>query len=110
ATFSGDAGASTINVNSGGTLRAIGDLGGGSDSFNLAGTLDTGGDVLNLGAGDDSFTLNDGAVIAGAGIDAGSAASSDVLILDNAAALSFDGGRTANFESLVKQNSGVATI
>src|SRR5690606_9995223 len=98
-------GASTINVNSGGTLRAIGDLGGGSDSVNLVGTLDTGVGVLSLGAGDDSFTLKDGAVITGSGIDAGSAATSDVLILDNAAALSFNGGTTAGFESLVKQNS-----
>lgn len=110
ATFTGDAGASTIDVNGGGTLRAIGDLDGGSDSVNLAGTLDTGAGVLSLGAGDDSFTLKDGAVITGGGIDAGSAATADVLILDNAAAFTFNGGTTAGFESLVKQNSGVATM
>ena len=59
--FTGDAGDSTINVNAGGTLRANGDLGGGSDVVNVTGTLDTGAGALNLGAGNDTLALNDGA-------------------------------------------------
>ena len=110
ATFAGDAGASTINVRAGGTLVASGDLGDGSDALNLTGTLSTPAGVLNLGAGDDTFTLNDGAVINGLGVNAGAATLGDVLLLNNAAALTFNGGTTIGFETLVKQNTGVATM
>ncbi|MCL1633627.1 autotransporter-associated beta strand repeat-containing protein [Luteimonas sp. SX5] len=110
ATMTGSAGANTINVAAGGTLVAAGDLGDGSDTVTLSGTLDTGPGTLNLGAGDDAVTLNDGASLAGAGIDAGAHSAGDVLTLNNALALNFDGSRTAGFESLIKQNTGVATM
>ncbi|WP_051885422.1 autotransporter-associated beta strand repeat-containing protein [Lysobacter antibioticus] len=109
ALLSGDAGASTINVNSGGILRANGDLGDGSDAVNLTGTLDTGAAVLNLGAGDDTLTLNDGAAIVGAGVDAG-AGSADNLVVNNALPLTFGGTGVAGFERLTKQNIGVLTL
>src|SRR3546814_17861019 len=70
-TFTGDAGASMITINAGGTLRASGDLGDGSDALTLAGTLATEGAALNLGDGDDVFTLNDGGLITGSGVNAG---------------------------------------
>jgi fibronectin-binding autotransporter adhesin len=109
-TFTGDAGASTINVRSGGTLVANGDLGDGSDTLNVTGTLSTGAGALNLGAGNDTLTLNDGAVINGVGANAGTATTGDLLVLNNAAALTFNGGTTLGFETLLKQNSGVATM
>ncbi|WP_408953732.1 autotransporter-associated beta strand repeat-containing protein [Lysobacter sp. Hz 25] len=107
--LSGDVGASTINVNSGGILRGNGDLGDGGDAVNVSGTLDTGAAVLNLGAGDDTLTLNDGAAIVGAGIDAG-AGSADNLAINNALPLSFGGTGFAGFERLTKQNTGVLTL
>lgn len=107
-TFTGDAGASMITVNAGGTLRATGDLGDGDDVFTLAGTLDTGGAALNLGDGNDVFMLNDGGVITGAGVNAG--AGTDSLIVDNAAARIFDGASVSGFESLAKQSTGVLTL
>ena len=73
ATITGSAGVNTVLVNAGATLSASGDLGDGNDVVTLAGTLDTGAGSLNLGAGDDALTLNDGAVISGAGVDAGAA-------------------------------------
>ena len=110
ATLTGSAGVNTVLVNTGATLRANGDLGDGNDVVTLAGTLDTGAAALALGSGDDTLTLNDGAAIAGNGIDAGAQSAGDVLILNNALALNFDGGRTAGFESLIKQNAGIATM
>jgi len=107
-TFTGDAGASMITVNAGGTLRASGDLGGGNDALTLAGTLATGAAVLNLGDGDDVFTLNDGGVITGAGVDAG--AGTDSLVVNNAVARILNGASVTAFESLTKQSSGVLTL
>lgn len=106
--LTGDAGASTVNVNAGGTLRANGDLGDGSDALNVTGTLDTGAATLNLGAADDTLTLHDGAVIAGTGIDAGGG-TTDNLIVDNAASYIYDGTGIAGFERLTKRNTGVLT-
>ncbi|UJB19606.1 MULTISPECIES: autotransporter-associated beta strand repeat-containing protein [Lysobacter] len=107
--LTGDAGASTINVNAGGTLLANGDLGDGSDTVNVTGTLNTGTAALTLGAGDDTLTLNDGAAIAGTGVDAG-AGSADNLVINNAANLIFSGADLAGFEQLTKQNAGVLTM
>jgi fibronectin-binding autotransporter adhesin len=110
ATFTGDAGSSTVNVRTGGTLLAGGNLGGGSDTLNVTGTLNTGASALSLGAGDDTFTLNDGAAIAGGGVDAGTATSADTLQVNNAASLSFSGTNVSGFERLIKQNTGVLTM
>src|SRR4029079_12439441 len=71
AAMTGDAGASTININAAATLRANGNLGGGSDVVNLTGTLATGAAVLNLGDGNDTLVLNDGGTFTGAGVNAG---------------------------------------
>ncbi|MGO4322607.1 autotransporter-associated beta strand repeat-containing protein [Pseudomonas sp. KB_12] len=108
AILTGSAGANTININSGATLQANGSLGNGTDNVILAGTLNAGGAALDLGAGDETLTLRDGAAISGVGINAG--IGNDQLLLDNALALTFNGGATAGFESLLKQNSGVTTL
>src|SRR5690606_5048959 len=93
----------------GATLVAGGDLGDGNDDVDLAGTLDTGVAGLALSAGDDTLTLHDGASLDGTGVDAGGG-TGDQLILDNAAAFTFDGGMTTGFEALLKQNTGIATM
>ncbi|MGR4867942.1 autotransporter-associated beta strand repeat-containing protein [Variovorax sp. LARHSF232] len=111
ATLTGSAGANTITVGVTGTLRADGDLGDGNDSVTLAGLLSTGAGTLALGAGDDVLTLQDGSFIeSGDGGVAAGAGGNDQLILDNASAMVFDGGQTAGFETLLKQNSGTATM
>jgi fibronectin-binding autotransporter adhesin len=105
--LTGDGGASTITVNVGGVLRANGDLGDGADAVVLAGLIDTGSGALNLGAGNDRLTLNDGGVILGT-IDGGTG--TDSLIVDNAVARTLDGGQIAGFETLAKQNTGTLTL
>src|SRR5690606_24119825 len=110
ATLTGGSGASTLNVNAGATFRANGDLGDGDDTVNIAGTLATGAASLDLGAGDDVVILNDGASITGLGLDAGSAATADLLVLSHVDPLAFDGGLTAGFERLAKQGAGTATM
>ncbi|MFC7397598.1 beta strand repeat-containing protein, partial [Chelatococcus sp. GCM10030263] len=108
AAITGDAGAATITVGTGGTLRANGDLGAGSDIVTLAGLLDTAGGRLRLGDGDDSLTLADSAAINGAGVDGGTG--TDALVADNASTLILDGASVTGFESLTKQNSGTLTL
>jgi len=108
ALLTGSNGVNAIQVNSGGTLRANGSLGLGNDTVTLAGTLDTGGSALSLGDGNDVLTLRDGATIAGAGVDGGTGLNQ--LVLDNAGALTFNGSQTAGFTSLLKQNTGTATM
>ena len=70
--LSGSAGANTVMVGEGGTLRATGDLGDGNDVLDVAGTLDTDAGSVLLGAGDDTLTIHDntriiGTVMAGVG-------------------------------------------
>ena len=71
--ITGSAGVNTVNVGAGGTLLATGDLGDGADVLDVAGTLDTGGGVFALGAGNDNFIVHDGTVTGtvdgGAGLD-----------------------------------------
>ncbi|WP_165357412.1 autotransporter-associated beta strand repeat-containing protein, partial [Sphingosinicella sp. CPCC 101087] len=106
ASLTGDAGASTINVAGGATLRAAGDLGGGSDTVNLTGTLATGGSVLNLGLGDDSLVINDGATIGGARIDGGGGVDDLRVVVNNASSPpTLDSGSVSGFESLTKQGT-----
>ncbi|AEG50605.1 outer membrane autotransporter barrel domain protein [Sphingobium chlorophenolicum L-1] len=105
--FTGDAGASAITVNAGGTLRATGDLGDGADMLVLAGVIDTGGAALNLGAGDDGLTLNDGGTISGT-VDAG--AGTDTLVVNNVAARTIDAAQVTGFEALGKQGTGTLTL
>ena len=96
ATLTGDAGASTINVASGVTLRAAGDLGGGNDVVNVTGTLTTGAGTLALGDGDDTLVLNgfSGSFSGGAGTDA--------LQINNASLRVLDGANVTGFETLAK--------
>ena len=101
--------ASTVVAN-GATLTVNGSYAGSSsaDTFAVAGTV-SGTGLIDLGAGDDVVTLNDGAVI-GATISAGSQSAADTLVLNNAAMLSVDSSAIAGFEQLTKQNAGTATL
>ncbi|QGW82579.1 autotransporter-associated beta strand repeat-containing protein [Variovorax paradoxus] len=106
----GDAGASTLNVNVGGTLRAGGNLGAGADTATLAGTLNTGAGTLDLGADNDTLALNDGGTIAGIVSGGTESGAGDTLRVNNTASRTLDGTSTAGFETLVKQGSGTLTL
>ena len=103
ATFTGDAGASMINIASGATLRATGDLGGGDDVVNLTGTLSTGTGTLALGAGNDTFVISDPASF-NARIDGGTGA--DALQINGTLFRTLDSASVTGFETLTKTLSG----
>jgi fibronectin-binding autotransporter adhesin len=106
-TITGDASANIINVNSGGMLIATGDLGGGSDTVTLAGTLNTGAGTLSLGGGNDTLTLNDGGVITG-GVMGG--AGTDTLLVNNTANRTLTATSVPGFEVLDKQGTGILRL
>ena len=107
ATFTGDAGASTINVASGATLAASGDLGGGSDTVNLTGALNTGAGTLSLGGGNDTLVLNEPAVLTG-GVIGG--AGTDALQVNNATNRTLTAAQVSGFETLNKTLGGILTL
>jgi fibronectin-binding autotransporter adhesin len=107
AAITGDASANIINVNSGGTLLATGDLGGGSDVVTLAGTLNTGAGTLSLGSGNDTLRLNDGGVITGSVLGG---AGTDTLQVNNTVAMTLAGGSFSGLESLNKASVGTLTL
>ena len=107
AIFTGDAGAGTINVASGITLRAAGDLGGGNDVVSVAGTLNTGAGTFSLGDGNDALVFNDpgtfsGSIAGGTGIDA--------LQINNANFRALNGANVTGFETLTKTLGGILTL
>ncbi|WP_181172814.1 autotransporter-associated beta strand repeat-containing protein [Mesorhizobium sp. B2-1-5] len=110
--ITGDAGASTINIAAGGTLLGNGDLGDGSDAVNLTGTLNTGAGALNLGAGNDTFVLNDGAVITGTinGGTGGETGAGDTFRVVNTANRTVQAAGISGFESLDKQGTATLTL
>ena len=103
ATITGSAGVNTVNV--AGTLRADGDLGDGADVLDVAGTLDTGTGTFALGAGDDTFTINDGTTVIGI-VDGG--AGTDIFNTDIATAANL--GAAQGFETLDKTGAGVLNL
>lgn len=113
ASIFGNDSSSTINVNAGGTLVANGSLGGGGNTVNLSGRLDTGAGILNLGSGNDLLVLNDGAVVEGGGVEAGSGSESgagDVLRVNTTAGMTVAGQSVTGFETLDKQGTGTLTL
>ncbi|HEU5137468.1 MAG TPA: autotransporter-associated beta strand repeat-containing protein [Steroidobacteraceae bacterium] len=105
ATITGSAGANTVNVVSGATLRATGDLGDGADLLDVAGVLDTGSGTLSLGDGDDTFTIHDGTVVSGT-VVGGSGINTFATDIAGAANL----GAVSGFQSLVKTGAGALNI
>ena len=113
AVVTGDGLSNIINVNGGGVLTATGDLGGGGDTVNVSGTLDTGAGVLGLGQGNDTLVLNDTAVFSGGGVDAGTGGESgagDTLRVVANSTRTLDGADVTNFESLIKGGSGILIL
>ncbi|WP_260590772.1 autotransporter-associated beta strand repeat-containing protein [Variovorax sp. DXTD-1] len=108
--LTGDAGAQTVTVNTGGTLLANGNLGGGNDTVNLTGTLNTGAGSLQLGDGDDTLVLNDGAQMLGGGVGSSGGSGTDTLVVNTALGYTLDGGKIDTFDILTKQNTGVLTL
>ncbi|TPI64393.1 hypothetical protein FJ417_01810, partial [Mesorhizobium sp. B3-1-7] len=110
--ITGNTGNNTVNIKTGGIFRATGDLGGGSDNVNLTGTLNTGVGALNLGAGNDTLTLNDGAVLTGT-VNAGTGGETgagDTLRVINTVNRTVQGAGISGFESLDKQGTGTLTF
>ena len=99
----------TTSIAAGATLQVDGNYFGtaGNDTMTVSGTV-SGAGVIDLGDGDDTLTLNDGFAITGR--IGGGAGSSDVIVLNNASALSFDAAVTQGFELLDKRNTGIATL
>jgi fibronectin-binding autotransporter adhesin len=105
ATVTGDAGINTVSVGAGGTLLAVGDLGAGNDTLDVAGTFDTGGGVFWLGDGDDNFIVRDGTVVIGT-IDGGAGVDTRTYDINTSANL----GALMNFEGLTKTGMGVLNV
>jgi fibronectin-binding autotransporter adhesin len=103
--LSGSAGANTVTVDEGAVLRASGDLGGGNDVLDVAGTLDTAGGSLALGDGDDTLTIHDNTRIVGT-VEAG--AGNDTFNADIATVANL--GAVQGFETLSKTGAGVLNV
>jgi fibronectin-binding autotransporter adhesin len=99
----------TTTVAGGATLDVDGSYAGtaGGDSMDVSGTI-AGTGSIDLGDGDDTLTLDDGAVLDNA--ISGGTGTNDTLVLNNALSLAFDGGNTDGFETLQKDNVGTATL
>jgi fibronectin-binding autotransporter adhesin len=97
-------------VAAGATLQVNGSFGcgDGADHMTVAGTV-SGSGTIDLCGGDDTLTLQDGAVLANT-IDGGDHDSGDTVALDNAGAMTYDASRTIHFEYLRKDNTGGATL
>lgn len=106
-TIDGSAGANTIVVANGSTLRATGDLGDGADTLDLAGTLDIGGGSFSLGAGDDIFRTHDTTAVLG-NLDAG--AGNDMLDVVVNTGFTVPFGGLTGFESLGKSGAGTMQV
>lgn len=108
--LSGDGGNSSITVNAGGTLRAQGDLGGGSDTLTLSATttpfplLDTAGGTLSLGAGNDTLVLDNNGDINGARVDGGTGI--DTIQVNNTSVRGLSASTVQGFEALNKTLNG----
>ena len=103
-------GVSTTTVATGASLNVDGSYLGstGNDTMTIDGTV-AGSGTIDLGAGDDVLTLNDGAVIT-ANTGGGTQTAADSIVLNNAAALTLSTAAISGFEQLTKQNTGVATL
>ncbi|MFC5569015.1 autotransporter-associated beta strand repeat-containing protein [Lysobacter yangpyeongensis] len=107
ASITGSSGTNTVNVADGALLQASGDLGGGDDVVDVAGTLDTGGGIFDLGAGDDTFVVHDSTVMLGV-VDGG--AGNDLLNVDVSGGNLVPLGSMLGFESLGKSGDGTLQI
>jgi fibronectin-binding autotransporter adhesin len=105
--IAGSAGVNSVLVADGALLRATGGLGDGDDVLDVAGTLDTGGGVFDLGAGDDRFVVHDSTSVVGT-VDGG--AGNDTLDVDVGLGNTVPLGSLLGFESLGKSGLGTLRI
>ena len=104
----------TTVVDAGATMTVDGTYSGtlGDDTFTVSGTVDGAG-TIGLLAGDDVLTINDAGVIDGLAnpLDGGAHTPvGDSVVLDFASDRTFAAGDIINFENLVKQGGGTATM
>jgi fibronectin-binding autotransporter adhesin len=105
--LAGSAGVNTVNVGQGATLRATGDLGGSDDVLDVAGTLDIGGGMFTLGAGNDTFRSHDTTQVFG---DLDGGVGDDALDIDVGAGFTVRFGGLGGFESLGKSGEGTMQV
>ena len=107
-------GVATTTVANGAQMNVAGAYTGsaGADTFTVSGTV-SGAGTIGLLAGDDVLTLNDGADISGLAnaLDGGAhTPAGDSVVLNFASNRTFAAGDIINFENLVKQGGGTATM
>jgi fibronectin-binding autotransporter adhesin len=103
--ITGGAGANVVTVGAGGMLLATGTLGAGNDTLDVAGTLDTGAGVFDLGDGDDTFIVHDGSVVSGTVVGG---AGVDTRVYDLAGTANV--GALQQFEGLTKRGAGTLNL
>jgi fibronectin-binding autotransporter adhesin len=108
AVVSGDAGNNRITIAAAGTLRANGDLGGGSDVLTVGGVLETGAAPLSLGAGDDTLSLQGVGNITAGSVDGGTG--TDTVLVNNFSARQLSATQVGGFEILNKTGPGTLTL
>lgn len=103
----------STTVDAGARLNVDGSFSGsaGDDTMDVSGTI-SGNGAIDFGNGDDVLTLNDGADLSGftGTLDGGNHSAGDRVVLNNALVLSFGTGTIINFETLIKTNTGIATL
>ncbi|MBB6092422.1 fibronectin-binding autotransporter adhesin [Povalibacter uvarum] len=104
-TISATTGVNTVRIASGATLRATGDLNSGDDVLDVAGTLNTGAGTLTLGAGNDTFTLREGATIVGT-VNGGTGTNTFNTDILTSATL----GSATGFQTLLKTGAGALNV
>ena len=105
----GSVSAQNTTVSAGSTLRVDGNYTGtaGNDTMLVAGTI-TGAGTVALGDGTDSFTIQDGANLAGLATPVDGGAGIDAFIADLAGSATLGGA--VNFETLSKTNTGTLHV
>lgn len=99
--LSGSTARNVVRVASGATLHASGDLGGGDDVLDVAGTLNAGGGSFSLNDGDDTLVLHDGTQILGT-VQGGDGFDTRAYDLTGTASVN----ALSQFEGLAKRGSG----
>ncbi|HZX76841.1 autotransporter-associated beta strand repeat-containing protein [Lysobacter sp.] len=109
--IAGSSGSNNVNVGAGAILLASGSLGDGTDTLDVAGSLDTGAGSFGLGDGDDVLVIHDFTSIAGASpIDGGAHGAGDTVALNITGSYVFANTQAINFETLRKENTGIAIV
>ena len=112
ATLDAPAGGSLATTVAGGATLAVAGsygCGAGNDTLTVAGTV-SGAGTIDMCGGDDTLTLQEGAVLNNVTALSGGAGAGDLVVLNTATAFGLDGGDVIDFELLQKNGTGTATL